>query len=124
MSRSNCSNILPAGRRLLHACPPFLSFPSLYLAIILLSAGRASSQNVISGWFPVHPGDKWVYAHTSRDENGAGSAHLDLHAWQTEELVIASRTVPEGTLLENQVRIIEGSPPSGWRVNPNAVYLI
>jgi len=100
--------------------------------LFLLALGfltRAFAQNPVADWLPVHTGDKWIYAHETRDENGDGRAHLEIHHWQTEEIVTGSWTIPEGTLVARQLRITEGSIPEGWRmtgfrVHPNQVYLI
>ena len=54
--------------------------------------------------------------------HGLGRKHLEVHTWITEETVSGSWTVPEGTLVGRQVRVIEGSP--GLRVDPSPAYLI
>ncbi len=95
-----------------------------YLALVSIACGQALAQNAATDWFPVHVGDQWLYAHDTRDENGAGRAHPVLHHWQTEETTTGAWTIPEGTLVKRQVRVTEGSPPTGWRVNPNPAYLL
>ena len=96
----------------------------LYFALILVADGRACAQNASDEWFPAHVGDKWTYEYTSRDENGRGRAHLDVHAWKTEEMTTGLWVVPEGTLIERQVRIVEGSPREGWGTNATPAYLL
>ena len=95
-----------------------------YLGLVLIAAGQACAQRTAIDWFPAHLGDKWIYGHDTRDENGEGRSHLVTHSWKTEETTTGSWAVPEGTLLEKQVRVTEGSAPAGWWVNPNAAYLI
>jgi hypothetical protein len=74
--------------------------------------------NAVSNWFPIHVGDKWVYEHLSRIDNGGGQAHPDVHTWKTEEITIGSWTVPEGTVVGRQVRVIEGAPLSDAALSP------
>ena len=102
----------------------FVRLARPYLALILISGGQACAQNAAASWFPVHLGDKWIYEYETRDENGEGRAHLVIHRWKTEETTIGSWTIPEGTVVGRQVRVTEGSPPTGSSVNPNPAYLI
>ena len=99
-------------------------YTRLYLGLILVTGGQACAQKPAGDWFPIHIGDKRTYEYTTRDENGRGRTHLDMHTWRTEETTTGSWTVPEGTLVGRQVRVIEGSPRGGWRVNPSPVDLI
>src|SRR5580704_919954 len=92
---------------------------SLWLTAVFISGGIVSAQSTISNWFPIHVGDKWVYEHTSRDDNGGGQAHLDIHSWTTEEITIGSWTIPEGTVVGRQVRVTEGSPPPDASLSPS-----
>ena len=92
-----------------------------HLALIL-TAGAACAQGTVATWFPVHIADSWTYEYTTRDQHGAGPANLELHTWKTEETIVGSWAIPEGTLVAKQVRVMEGSPRG--RVNPNPVYLI
>jgi hypothetical protein len=92
---------------------------SLWLAAGFISGGTISAQNTASDWFPIHVGDKWVYEHTSRINNGGGQAHPDVRTWRTEETTIGSWTIPEGTVVGRQVRVIEGSPPPDAALSPS-----
>jgi hypothetical protein len=98
-----------------------MRFARLYLTLILTS-GEVCAQDTVANWFPVHVGDRWTYEYTTRDEHGEGRAHLEIHTWKTEETIVGSWVVPEGTLVARQVRVIEGSPRG--RVDPNPAYLI
>jgi len=95
----------------------------LYLATAFIFTSQVCAQNDVGDWFPVHVGDKWIYEHETRDDTGGGIAHLEIHKWKTEEIITASWTVPEGTLVGRQVLVTGGSPPTGW-VNPSPAYLI
>jgi len=86
----------------------------LYLALVFVWRGQAFAQGVVVEYFPIHVGDKWIYGHETRDDNGRGIAHLEIHQWKTEETTIGPWPVPEGMLVARQVRIIEGSPPPDW----------
>jgi hypothetical protein len=99
-------------------------FARLYLALVFISGAEAYAQNAAATWFPVHVGDRWIYEYTTRDESGEGRALPDIHTWKTEETTIGSWSTPEGILVGRQVRVIEGSPPTGGLVNPNPAYLI
>ena len=94
----------------------------LCLALVLIFGGRVCAQNAATSWFPVQVGDKWIYEHETRDDTGEGPAHLEIHRWKTEETIIGSWTVPQGTLVGREVRIAEGSPGYAWQ--PNPAYLI
>ncbi len=92
--------------------------------LALVSAATAFAQNVVANWFPAHIGDRWIYRHETRDENGEGREHLDIHHWTTEETITGSWTMPEGTLAGRQVRVVEGSPRPDYRVKPDPAFLI
>ena len=94
------------------------------LALAFISSGAAYAQNVLADWFSVHAGNRWIYEHETRDDTGEGHAHLEIHRGKTEETIIGSWTIPEGTLVGRQVRVVEGSPHEGWRVNQSPAYLI
>jgi len=94
------------------------------LAIMVVTAAGADTQSAASEWFPAHPGDRWIYEFTTRDDNGRGRAHLDVHSWKTEETTSGTWDIPEGLLVARQVRVIEGAPRAGWRVDPNPAYLV
>jgi hypothetical protein len=92
---------------------------SLWLAAVFISVVTTFAQNAVSNWFPIHVGDKWVYEHISRINKGGGQAHPDVHTWKTEEITIGSWTVPEGTVVGRQVRVIEGAPPPDAALSPS-----
>jgi hypothetical protein len=96
----------------------------LSLAITFIASGQVFAQKTAADWFPIHVGDKWIYQHETRDDTGEGRAHLDIHRWKTEETILGSWTIPEGTLVGRLVRVMEGSPPTGRRVNASPAYLI
>ncbi len=96
----------------------------LYLALAFISTARAGAQNAVAHWFPVHAGDNWTYEHETRDDAGQGREHPIVHRWKTEETIAGSWTVPEGTLVEKRVRIVEGSPPPGYPLDARPAFLI
>jgi hypothetical protein len=96
-------------------------------AFCLALAGISSTvfaQKSVAEWFPAGSGNRWVYRHETRDDTGEGRAHLDVHRWKTEETITGSWTVPEGTLVGRRIRLVDGSPPAGYRVDLDAAYLI
>jgi hypothetical protein len=95
-----------------------------YLALALISIRPAFAQQVVANWFPVHIGDRWIYQHETRDDTGRGQADLEIHHWKTEQTIVGSRAVPEGTLLELNVQVMDGSPNRGRRVDPSPAFLI
>jgi hypothetical protein len=97
---------------------------SLWLALGLIWSGQAFAQDAVSDWFPLHAGDKWIYGYERRDDTGEGRAHLDIHRWKAEETIIGSWTISEGTLVVKHVRVVGGSLPLGYRVNPQPAFLI
>ena len=96
----------------------------LFVPLVFLLSSPVFAQGPVADWFPIHAGNRWIYAHETRDENGNGRAHLEIHSWKTEETVIGSWAVPEGTLFATRVRVVEGAPREGYRVGPDAAYLI
>ena len=94
------------------------------IVLVFLACRAAFAQNTIADWFPLHVGDKWTYAHESRDDTGRGSAGAEIHRWTTEESIAGSWTIPEGVLIEKQVRITEGDQHAGSRVDLSSAYLL
>ena len=86
----------------------------LLFAFVLVWIAPASAQSAVVSWFPIHIGDRWIYEHETRDDNGGGTAHLEIHRWRTEETTVGSWPSPEGMLVARRVRVIEGSPPPDW----------
>ncbi len=86
----------------------------LLFAFVLIWIAPASGQSAVVSWFPIHVGDRWIYEHETRDDNGGGTAHLEIHRWRTEETTVGSWPSPEGMLVARRVRVIEGSPPPDW----------
>jgi len=95
-----------------------------YLALAFISIGPGFAQSPAADWFPVHVGARWIYEHETRDDIGAGRAHLEIHRWKTENSVAGSWNIPEGTLAGINARVTEGAPPAGRGVDPNPAYLI
>jgi len=93
-----------------------------YLAWIVFLAGPACAQNAVTDWFPVHVGDKWTYDYESRDDNGGGPRHPEIRKWTTEETTVGSWTVPEGLMVERQVRATPPKPDRVFLIRGNCVY--
>jgi hypothetical protein len=98
--------------------------PLFCFGLVFILSGQVYPQNAVTEWFPVHIGSKWSYEHETREDNGNGIAHLETHRWKTEETIDGLRTVPQGTIVEIQVRVTDGSPPADWPAHPDKAYLI
>jgi hypothetical protein len=83
------------------------------LTVLLVAGGAARAVGAAADWFPVDAGDRWVYAHETRDENGGGRGRLDVHKWTTEETTIGSWSSPAGLVVERRVRVVDGTAPTG-----------
>ncbi len=95
----------------------------IYLSLCLVSFGQTQAPGVVANWFPTHPGDRWIYDHDDRNENGSGRAHPVIERWRTEQTIIGSWSIPEGTLIETHVQPV-GDLPAAIHVQPNPAYLI
>lgn len=92
--------------------------------VVLLCAGKIPAQNVAAIWFPTHRGDAWTYQHETRDDSGQGRAHPEIHRWKTEETLLSSVALPEGTLIGKRVRVFDGSPPPHREPRTEEAYLL
>jgi hypothetical protein len=71
--------------------------------------------NVVSAWYPIHPGDTWVYQKESDDGgNTGGMAHPLIERWKTEETIASVRTMPEGTLVTKRTKVLDQVMLNGW----------
>jgi hypothetical protein len=96
----------------------------LCIALAVITSSAAFAQDAVEDWIRLRPGNKWIYEHETRDDTGRGPSHLEVHRWTTEETIVGSWTIPEGTLVGRHVRLVDGSPRLGIRVNPDQAYLI
>jgi hypothetical protein len=75
-----------------------------------------AQQTDISAWYPVQPGDTWVYQKESDDGgNTGGMAHPLIERWKTEETIASVTTTPEGTLINKRTKVLDNTMLSGWR---------
>jgi hypothetical protein len=94
------------------------------LTVLLVAGGAARAVGAAADWFPVDAGDRWVYAHETRDENGGGRGRLDVHKWTTEETTIGSWSSPAGLVVERRVRVVDGTAPTGGWAKASRAFLI
>jgi len=83
------------------------------LAILMVGAivSRISgAEDATLSWYPLQPGDSWVYQKESRYGD---MAHPSIERWTTEETIVQSAPVPEvsGTLVTKRTRVLEHTAP-------------
>jgi hypothetical protein len=87
-------------------------------------AGPAFAQDELPFWVPTHPGDTWIYQHESR----GGTPNSKVERWRTEEAVVRSASVAEGTIVVRQIRILSGKPSvaqpkqQAWLIHGDCLY--
>ena len=62
-------------------------------------------------WYPLNPGNDWTYEHEMRSGN---PRHPAIVRWTTVETIRGTVTIPEGTIVERDVRTEEGRPDNSW----------
>lgn len=73
-------------------------------------------------WFPLKAGYSWTYQHESREVN---PKHPRITQWTTTEKIRELVPIPEGTIVEREVKTISGQPDGSWIGNYGAFsYLI
>ena len=97
---------------------------SCSLTLFFTLSSQLFAQVAVADWFPLHPGDKWVYEHETRDEDGRGAAHLRTQRWRTEETITNSWSIPEGTIFKRRTQVVEGTPGTGYREMLDQMYLV
>jgi hypothetical protein len=84
-------------------------------ALILLSAALgAGAQDLVSSWYPLQPGDTWVYAKEALDGR---MDRPDVERWTTEETVIRTdhSAALDAVLVTLGVKVLNHSlPPGGY----------
>ena len=87
----------------------FWKLPVVLAAI----AAAAGAQDAVRSWYPLQPGDTWVYAKESLDGE---MDHPSVERWTTEETVVRAVPAPEpgGRRITKRVRILDHTAPPGW----------
>jgi len=93
-------------------------------AILLIPSHPSFAQSIVDGWIPLHTGNTWTYEHESRDDTGRGIANLEVRRWTTEETIIGSWIVPEGTLIGLRVHKRLSPPGPITIVEPDKAFLV
>ncbi len=101
-----------------------MTMQSYSLALFFILSSQTFAQVAVADWFPLHPGDRWVYEHETRDEDGSGAAQLRTQRWRTEETITNSWSIPEGTLFKRRIQVTEGTPGTGYREMSDQMYLV
>ena len=69
-----------------------------------------SAEDVFSV-FPLQAGNQWTYEHENR---GGDRAHPQISRWITVTTVRGHATVPEGTVILRDTKLVQGQPNGGW----------
>jgi hypothetical protein len=80
-------------------------------AAVAQGVAPPSTQNVVSSWYPMQPGDAWIYQHESR--TGA-FAYPMIERWKTAETIVSAVTIPEGTFVVQQTKVLDHVRLNGW----------
>ena len=76
--------------------------------------GPPSAQNVVSSWYPIQPGDTWVYQKEFR--TGVSISHPIVERWTTEETIVSAATIPEiaGILVTKRTKVLRHAVSPGF----------
>jgi hypothetical protein len=81
-----------------------------FLILFLCAAFCAEAQDIVRSWYPLQPGDTWVYA---KEALGGRMDHPSVERWTTEETVVRVAPAPEfgATLVTKRVKVLDHSVP-------------
>ena len=98
---------------------------SAAVAAIFALGTSCIAQDVALSWYPLRPGNSWVY----RNESLSGyMAHPDGERWTTEETIISAAPDPKlaGMLITKRTRVLAGKadtiPDSNLLIRRNCIY--
>jgi hypothetical protein len=84
-------------------------------ALAVLTVGAivsriSGAEDATLSWYPLQPGDTWVYAKESRDGD---MAHPSIERWTTEETIVRAVPAPEvaGSLITKLTRVLDHTVP-------------
>ena len=80
------------------------------LAVVAIANRISGAEDAALSWYPLQPGDAWVYEKESRSGD---MAHPIIERWTTEETVVRSVPVPEisGNLITKRTRVLDHTIP-------------
>ena len=80
------------------------------LAVVAIVSRISGAEDAALSWYPLQPGDTWVYEKESRSGD---MAHPIIERWTTEETVVRSVPVPEisGNLITKRTRVLDHTVP-------------
>jgi hypothetical protein len=86
---------------------------AIIVGVVIASWTSGVAEDVMPSWYPLQPGDTWIYQNESRDGN---MAHPSVERWTTEETIVSARALPEpaGTLVTKRTRVLDHIVPPGF----------
>lgn len=90
------------------------AFVAVMCGLLIGSEKAPPAVSVVSMWFPVAPGDRWVYQHEARDAGTRGMANPSIERWKTEETIDSVTHASDGMLVVERVRAYEQEMLNGW----------
>lgn len=86
------------------------------IMLLLAFAGHAPAQALVESWYPLQPGNSWVYAKEALDGHMESP---DVERWTTEETVVstAREAALDAVLVTLQVKVLDHHLPPGGYTN-------
>jgi hypothetical protein len=91
------------------------------LIIALFGCAWSLGAAEILAWYPLNPGNVWIYEHEVRDLD---PKHPRISRWVTHEAVERLVSIPEGTVVKRDVKTIQGQPDGSWIGNRGAFHYL
>jgi hypothetical protein len=95
---------------------------ALFFALLsFLPAAQKSWED----WYPLRIGHTWTYQNENLDGSDGGIAHPAVTRYRTEETILGSAAIPEGTLVWSHIRALDPPPATHpeWK-EQNIAYLV
>jgi hypothetical protein len=105
---SNLYRRISGEKGALSKCLTIIMKQFLLAGLIIPMAGLA--QDLARSWYPIQPGDTWVYQKESLD---GYMAHPSIESWTTEESIVGTIALPDlpGTLVTRRTKVLAHTVP-------------
>ncbi len=86
---------------------------AVIVGIVIASRTFGVAEDVMPSWYPVNPGDTWVYQKESLDGD---MVHPIIERWTTEEAIVSAVKVPElaGALVTKKTKVLSDLLAPGY----------